>query len=80
MMGTQTRVHVVGTGTIGELLISLLLRIQGELEVDEIAFHKHSPRLEDRARVRQLTREGAKLVVDSEKRIDLEKNGVAAVL
>jgi glyceraldehyde-3-phosphate dehydrogenase/erythrose-4-phosphate dehydrogenase len=75
-MGTQTRVHVVGTGTIGEPLISLLLRIQEALEIDEITFHKHSPRFEDRARIRQLMRQGAKLVVDPARRPEFEKMGL----
>ena len=66
-MATKRTIHVVGTGTIGEPLIGLLLHIQGALAVDEITFHKHSPRREDRAKVHSLMRRGARLVVDSDK-------------
>jgi len=44
-MATKRTIHVVGTGTIGEPLLGLLLHTQQALEVDEITFHKHSPRL-----------------------------------
>ena len=43
-MATKRTIHVVGTGTIGEPLLGLLLHTQRALEVDEITFHKHSPR------------------------------------
>ena len=42
-MATKRTIHVVGTGTIGEPLLGLLLHTQQALEVDEITFHKHSP-------------------------------------
>jgi hypothetical protein len=50
-MATKRTIHVVGTGTIGEPLLGLLLHTQQALEVDEITFHKHSPRLGDRAKM-----------------------------
>ena len=75
-MVTKRRIHVVGTGTIGEPLIGLLLHTQGALEVDEITFHKNSPRMEDRAKMRNLIRRGAKLAVDLEKMADFEKLGL----
>jgi glyceraldehyde-3-phosphate dehydrogenase (NAD(P)) len=75
-MATKRTIHVVGTGTIGEPLLGLLLHTQHTLEVDEITFHKHSPRLGDRAKVTNLMRRGAQLAVDAIKRSDFEKLGL----
>jgi glyceraldehyde-3-phosphate dehydrogenase (NAD(P)) len=75
-MATKRTIHVVGTGTIGEPLLGLLLHTQQALEVDEITFHKHSPRLGDRAKITNLMRRGAQLAVDAEKRVDFEKLGL----
>jgi glyceraldehyde-3-phosphate dehydrogenase (NAD(P)) len=75
-MGTKRSILVVGTGTIGEPLIGLLLGIQHDLGVDEIAFHKNSPLLRDRSKVINLIRRGAKLAVDAEKIQDFEKLGM----
>ena len=75
-MATKRSIHVVGTGTIGEPLIGLLLNIQHDLEVDEITFHKNRPLLRDRSKVITLIRRGAKLVVDAEKMPDFEKLGM----
>src|SRR2546428_439979 len=61
---------------VGEPLIGLLLHTQRALAVDEITFHKHSPRLEDRAKVSDLMRRGAKLAVDAEKLSAFEKLGI----
>jgi len=69
-------IHVVGTGTIGEPLLGLLLHTQRALDVSEITFHKHSPRLGDRAKVTNLIRRGARLAVDADKRTDFEKLGL----
>src|SRR5215475_12144160 len=78
-MVTKRTIHVVGTGTIGEPLLGLLLHTQRALEVDEITFHKHSPRPADRAKVTTLMRRGARLAVDAEKRPDFEKLGLQPV-
>jgi glyceraldehyde-3-phosphate dehydrogenase (NAD(P)) len=75
-MTTKRTLHVVGTGTIGEPLIGLLLHTRRALAVDEITFHKHSPRLEDRPKVNNLIRRGAKLAVDPDKLTAFEKMGV----
>lgn len=69
-------VHVVGTGTIGEPIIGLLAKYKAELGIDEVTFHKHSPRKEDRPMVHALLAEGAKLAVADEKRADFEKLGL----
>src|ERR1043166_7616770 len=75
-MATKRTIHVVGTGTIGEPFLGLLLHTQRALEVDEITFHKTSRRLGDRAKVTNLMRRGARLAVDAEKRSDFEKLGL----
>jgi glyceraldehyde-3-phosphate dehydrogenase (NAD(P)) len=75
-MAAKRAIHVVGTGTIGEPLLGLLLHTQRALAVDEITFHKHTPRLEDRAKINTLIRRGARLAVDPDKLSDFEKLGV----
>lgn len=75
-MGAKRALHIVGTGTIGEPLIGLLLRVQQDLEVDEITFQKNRPLLNDRAKVINLIRRGAKLAVEAEKMPEFEKLGM----
>ena len=59
-------VHVVGTGTIGEPLIGLLVNMQEALGIDEVTFHKRTPLMTDRSKVLELKRRGAKLAVDQD--------------
>lgn len=68
-------VHVVGTGTIGEPLIGLLETLQKPFGIDEITFHKRTPLLDERPKVNDLIRRGAKLCVDKEVRAEFEKLG-----
>src|SRR3989441_2847064 len=75
-MGAKRVVHVVGTGTLGEPVISLLLNLQRDLEVDEITFHKNRPLLDDRVKIISLMRRGAKLAVETENVADFEKLGM----
>lgn len=63
---SRTVVHVIGTGTIGEPLTGLLCRMKRELGFDEVTFHKRTPLLEDRSKVRALLNAGAKLATDPE--------------
>ena len=65
-------VHVIGTGTIGEPLIAILVRYAQDLGIDEVTFHKRSPLLTDRSKVLALQRLGAKLAVDKERFPDFE--------
>lgn len=69
-------IHVVGTGTLGEPLISLLLKLQRDLGLNEITFHKNTPRVDDRVRIKNLMRLGGKLAVEAEKMADFEKIGL----
>ena len=75
-MAAKRVVHIVGTGTIGEPLIGLFLNLRDQLELDEITFHKNRPLLSDRAKVKNLIRRGAKLVVAPEAMSDFEKLGM----
>ena len=75
-MAAKKVVHIIGTGTIGEPLIGLFLNLREQLELDEITFHKNRPLLSDRAKVKNLIRRGAKLVVAAEKMSDFEKLGM----
>ena len=59
-------VHVVGTGTIGEPLIGILSTFRKEFGVDEVTFHKRTPREDDRSKVNVLGQKGASLCVDKD--------------
>lgn len=68
-------VHVVGTGTIGEPLIGLLADHAGDFGIDEVSFHKRTPMIEERAKVRDLVSRGAVLAVDDDRRVSFEEIG-----
>jgi glyceraldehyde-3-phosphate dehydrogenase (NAD(P)) len=63
-MASNAVVHVIGTGTIGEPLIGLLSLLKGDLGIEEVTFHKRTPLLTDRSKIRSLMKKGAKLSVD----------------
>jgi len=75
-MSNENIVHVVGTGTIGEPLIGLLCDAKDDLGIDEITFYKHSPKLEDRPKVRGLIKRGANLCVAKDKVNDFQELGI----
>ena len=75
-MAAKRVVHIIGTGTIGEPLIGLFLNLRQQLELDEVTFHKNRPLLSDRAKVKNLIRRGAKLVVAAETMQEFEKLGM----
>jgi len=60
-------VLVVGTGTIGEPLISMLSKHRAALGIEQVLFHKHSALKTDRSKVHALQNAGAELVVHAEK-------------
>ncbi len=72
-------VHVVGTGTIGEPLIGLLCDARDELEIDEVTFYKHSPKLEDRPKMKGLINRGANLCVREDLVKDFQELGIDPV-
>ncbi|MEE2960054.1 MAG: hypothetical protein VYA34_04865 [Myxococcota bacterium] len=63
-MMSPKRVHVVGTGTIGEPLIGLLALHREEFGIDEVTFHKNTPRPADRVKLKHLLGKGALLSAD----------------
>ena len=67
-MSSIVTVHVVGTGTIGEPLIGLLISMKESLGIDEVTFHKRTPLLHDRSKVVNLIKRGARLAVDADAR------------
>jgi glyceraldehyde-3-phosphate dehydrogenase (NAD(P)) len=68
-------VHVVGTGTIGEPLIGLLADNRHHFGIDEITFHKRTPLVTEKAKVEDLVRRGANLVVDDNSKSSFEELG-----
>jgi len=56
-------VHVVGTGTIGEPLISLLVHHKEAFGIDEVSFMKRTPLVSEKSKVDALMSEGATLAV-----------------
>jgi glyceraldehyde-3-phosphate dehydrogenase (NAD(P)) len=75
-MGAPKSVLVIGTGTIGEPLIGLLVSLREQLGIGEVIFHKHTPLLEDRSKVVDLVRRGAKLAVNEGAAPDFERLGM----
>lgn len=75
MLGTNN-VLVVGTGTIGEPLIGLLCHFKDQLGIDDVCFHKNTPLLNDRSKVKDLIRRGAKIVTHKEKIDDFKEFGI----
>lgn len=73
-------VHIVGTGTIGEPLIGLLSDYRDSLGIDEVTFHKYTPLKEDRSKVHDLMRRGARLAVMDERRDGFSELGIKAEL
>jgi glyceraldehyde-3-phosphate dehydrogenase (NAD(P)) len=74
-MAKKNIVHVVGTGTIGEPLIGLYTDFKALWGIDEVTFHKRTPKADDRSTVEHLVNRGAKLVVDEEARGEFEQLG-----
>ena len=74
-MSKKTIVHVVGTGTIGEPLIGLFTDFKEKWGIDEVTFHKRTPKAEDRAMVEHLVNRGARLVTDKAAREDFARLG-----
>ncbi|MFH1330076.1 MAG: hypothetical protein ABIJ48_05420 [Actinomycetota bacterium] len=73
-------VHVVGTGTIGEPLIGLLVDHREAFGIDEVTFHKRTPTLEERAKIADLVRRGAVLAVEDDRREAFEALGLTPTL
>ncbi|MBR57836.1 MAG: hypothetical protein CMH54_07230 [Myxococcales bacterium] len=75
-MSKAKTVHVVGTGTIGEPLIGMLVRRREALGIDAITFHKRTPLYTDRSKVTAVIKAGAALAVDSDRWNDFAELGM----
>jgi glyceraldehyde-3-phosphate dehydrogenase/erythrose-4-phosphate dehydrogenase len=79
-MADENIVHIIGTGTIGEPLISLFQNKKKDLGVDEVTFHKRTPLFTDRSKVTDLQRRGARLATDADRRNQFNEMGMEASL
>ena len=59
----MNNILIVGTGTIGEPLIGLLTSVKDQLGIDNVYFYKRTPLKDEAAKVNDMCRKGAKLVV-----------------
>lgn len=64
-MGANTL--TIGTGTIGEPFTNLLAEQQNAIGLENVLFHKRTPLLDERGKVRDMIARGAHLVVDKDK-------------
>jgi glyceraldehyde-3-phosphate dehydrogenase type II len=74
-MTSKNIVHVVGTGTIGEPLIGLFTGFKEKGGIDEVTFHKRTPKGDDKAMVEHLINHGGRLVVDEDARDEFTRLG-----
>jgi glyceraldehyde-3-phosphate dehydrogenase (NAD(P)) len=74
-MSQKNIVHVVGTGTIGEPLIGLFTDFKEKWGIDEVTFHKRTPKADDKAMVEHLINHGGRLVVDEDARDEFTRLG-----
>src|SRR5438270_6537859 len=75
-MANRRVIHVIGTGTIGEPLIGMLVDHAKHFGIDEVTFHKRTPLKTDRSKVKDLLRRGAKLAVDDDRQKDFKSFGI----
>ncbi|HUO85681.1 MAG TPA: hypothetical protein VM534_11260, partial [Thermoanaerobaculia bacterium] len=75
MSDKKSIIHVVGTGTIGEPLVGLFCRFKDYWGIEEVTFHKRTPKADDHAMVEHLLGRGGKLVVDDAARAEFEALG-----
>ncbi len=66
MVGKETVVTVIGTGTIGEPLIGLLANSKKQLGIDRVIFHKRTPAIVDRSKVHGLIKKGTEFATDKD--------------
>lgn len=76
-MPRDNTVHVVGPGTIGAPLTSLVCEGASELGVDGVTFSKRTPRETDRPTVEALQEDGAQLAVKEDDWDEFQARGYA---
>ena len=59
MARKKPRVHIVGTGTIGEPLVYLLTEQRKEIGLGEVSFYKRTPLVEEVGKVKRMVEVGA---------------------
>jgi len=69
------KVHVIGTGTIGEPIIGLLADNKKSLGIDDVTFYKRTPLSYEVPKVNSLISRGAKLTTDVDKVNKFQKLG-----
>src|SRR3954469_18758909 len=79
-MAKSRNIHVIGTGTIGEPLIGILVDHAKHFGLDDVTFHKRTPLKTDRSKVKDLLRRGAKLAVDEDRIKDFKSFGIEPTL
>ena len=75
-MSSSNTVLIVGTGTIGQPLVSLFSKFRRQFDIDEVIFHKHTPRSSDLSLLQEFQKAGAKLAYDPKKREEFRKMGI----
>jgi glyceraldehyde-3-phosphate dehydrogenase (NAD(P)) len=75
-MAKKKSIHVIGTGTIGEPLIGILVSHAKHFGLEEVTFHKRTPLKTDRSKVKDLLTRGAKLAVDDDRLRDFKAFGI----
>src|SRR5688572_5095019 len=77
---SQKSVHVVGTGTIGEPVIGLLMEFREQLGVGSVTFTKRSANLVDRPKVNALRKQGATFAPQPDSRDAWRQMGIESPL
>ncbi|MBU0707054.1 hypothetical protein KKG41_01645 [Patescibacteria group bacterium] len=75
-MPEEKRVHVVGTGTIGEPLIGMLCEFGKKLGFGGVSFSKKQPLTSDRPKVKALKGRGARFAVEQEQMAAFQEAGM----
>jgi len=73
-------VHVIGTGTIGEPFIYLLVEQAKELGFAAVSFHKRTPLIEEVGKAKEMVRAGAIFAADEDKIPQFKELGLEPVL
>ena len=79
-MKLETRVHVVGVGTIGEPVLRLLLRHRDAFGISRLSFHKRSARRSEVPKLASLIKAGAELAAAPDTAADFRFQGLTPTL
>ncbi|MCP4145964.1 MAG: hypothetical protein GY752_11885 [bacterium] len=79
-MSNPKNILIVGTGTIGEPLTGLFSHYKDQLGIDDVIFHKHSPLMTDRSKVKNMIRRGAKMAAHADRIDKFKEIGINATM